>query len=177
MLELGPNYGAAKYFINRRYIGEAIYTGMDVRALDYQKMIRSPHRMLIEDATKFSFPENEYDLILCNHVFSAIPNDRAAMKNLYRTLKPGGLAILNESPSAEEKSITKQEMMALHPEYSKEFFEDNGAAWYYGADYVKRLQDAGFTLEFLTPFAKMDSSFLEENGLSSDFLFYLGRKS
>jgi ubiquinone/menaquinone biosynthesis C-methylase UbiE len=36
------------------------------------------------------FEDNQYDVILCNHVLEHIPDDTKAMQELYRVLKPGG---------------------------------------------------------------------------------------
>jgi ubiquinone/menaquinone biosynthesis C-methylase UbiE len=41
----------------------------------------------------FAFEDNQYDVILCNHVLEHIPDDTKAMQELYRVLKPGGMAI------------------------------------------------------------------------------------
>jgi ubiquinone/menaquinone biosynthesis C-methylase UbiE len=43
----------------------------------------------------FTFEDNQYDVILCNHVLEHIPDDTKAMQELYRVLKPGGMAIAN----------------------------------------------------------------------------------
>jgi ubiquinone/menaquinone biosynthesis C-methylase UbiE len=34
------------------------------------------------------FEDNQYDVILCNHVLEHIPDDTKAMQELYRVLKP-----------------------------------------------------------------------------------------
>ena len=46
------------------------------------------------DICNLPFKDNEYDVILCNHVLEHIPDDTKAMQELYRVLKPGGMAIL-----------------------------------------------------------------------------------
>ena len=49
----------------------------------------------------------EFDAIICNHVLEHVPDDRAAMLELRRILRPGGTAIL---------------MVPFHPD--RETFED-----------------------------------------------------
>lgn len=39
--------------------------------------------------------DNSLDLIYCAHVLNAIPDDAQAMREVYRVLKPGGVAIMN----------------------------------------------------------------------------------
>src|SRR6266436_378656 len=46
------------------------------------------------DLTKIPFPNSTFNAIICNHVLEHIPNDRAAMAELFRVLKPNGWAIL-----------------------------------------------------------------------------------
>ena len=47
------------------------------------------------DITDMSiYPDNEFDIILCSHVLEHVPEDRKAMKELYRILKPGGWGIV-----------------------------------------------------------------------------------
>jgi ubiquinone/menaquinone biosynthesis C-methylase UbiE len=40
-----------------------------------------------------TFEDNQYDVILCNHVLEHIPDDTKAMQELYRVLKPGGMVL------------------------------------------------------------------------------------
>jgi 2-polyprenyl-3-methyl-5-hydroxy-6-metoxy-1,4-benzoquinol methylase len=46
------------------------------------------------DICDSAFEDDQYDIILCNHVLEHIPDDTKAMQELYRVLKPGGMAIL-----------------------------------------------------------------------------------
>jgi ubiquinone/menaquinone biosynthesis C-methylase UbiE len=47
------------------------------------------------------FEDNQYDVILCNHVLEHIPDDTKAMQELYRVLKPE-MAILQILKSYQE---------------------------------------------------------------------------
>ena len=60
------------------------------------------------DITDISFGNDYFDFIICNHVLEHIQDDRKAMSELFRILKPGGEAIL-------QVPISK---------YNKETFED-----------------------------------------------------
>jgi 2-polyprenyl-3-methyl-5-hydroxy-6-metoxy-1,4-benzoquinol methylase len=53
----------------------------------------------------FAFEDNQYDVILCNHVLEHIPDDTKAMQELYRVLKPGGMAIL-QIPQELSRAVT-----------------------------------------------------------------------
>lgn len=62
--------------------------------LDYLSVdIASPLAMVQMDITDMKLPEQQFDCILCYHVLEHIPDDRKAMQELFRVLKPGGWAI------------------------------------------------------------------------------------
>jgi SAM-dependent methyltransferase len=98
------------------------------------------------DATAIPFQENMFDFIFANHVLEHIPDYRRALKELYRILKPEGIAIL-QTP---------------YSRLLKKNFEDQGIAsdalrrFFYGQedhvrifgedDFLKSIEKAGFTL-------------------------------
>jgi SAM-dependent methyltransferase len=46
------------------------------------------------DIQRMPFPDGSYDFLLCNHVLEHVEDDRAAMRELARILRPGGVAVL-----------------------------------------------------------------------------------
>jgi hypothetical protein len=97
--------------------------------------------MVRMDITDIQFPKNVFDVILCNHVMEHIPDDAAALAELYRVLKPGGWAIL-QTPikgvtTIEDPSVTT-------PRERLERFGQRDHVRIYGRDYVDRLAAAGF---------------------------------
>lgn len=56
--------------------------------------LNSPLADVHADICALPFDNNQYDMIICNHVLEHIPDDLRAMREIYRVLKPGGLAIL-----------------------------------------------------------------------------------
>ena len=46
------------------------------------------------DITAIPHPDDSFDVILCIHVLEHVPDDRAAMSELARVLRPGGWAIV-----------------------------------------------------------------------------------
>ena len=83
--------------------------------LDYTTTdLFSPLADVKADICNLPFEDNQYDVILCNHVLEHIPDDTKAMQELYRVLKPGGMAILqipqdlNREVTFADDSITDQ---------------------------------------------------------------------
>lgn len=46
-----------------------------------------------EDIQNLSFPDHRYAALACNHVLEHIPDDRRALRECARVLKPGGVAV------------------------------------------------------------------------------------
>ena len=42
------------------------------------------------DIQKMDLPDNSYDIIICNHVLEHVDDYKAALKDVYRVLRPGG---------------------------------------------------------------------------------------
>jgi SAM-dependent methyltransferase len=98
------------------------------------------------DITKIPLPDASYDVVMAHHVLEHIDDDRQAMRELFRLLKPGGTAVLSVPVNAshrktyENPAITKPELRALHfsaPDHKR----------YYGLDFADKLEEVGFTVE------------------------------
>ena len=95
------------------------------------------------DITRTGLPDAGYDVVMANHVLEHIPDDRAAMRELFRLLKPGGFALLTVPINAtrretyENPSITAEAERWAH-------FSAHDHKRYYGLDFADRLADAGF---------------------------------
>src|ERR1041385_5412258 len=59
------------------------------RNLDYLSAdLSSPLAMVKMDLTSIDYPDNSFDAIYCSHVLEHIPDDRSAMRELFRVLAP-----------------------------------------------------------------------------------------
>ncbi len=56
--------------------------------------LNSPLADVKADICSLPFEDNSFDIILCNHVLEHIPDDRKAMSELYRVMKPNGWGIV-----------------------------------------------------------------------------------
>lgn len=94
-----------------------------------------------EDITRMGFPDESFDLIYCSNVLEHIPDDRAAMKEIFRVLSRGGRAIIQVpikgKVTYEDPNITDPRERYLH-------FGQEDHVRYYGEDIDKQLKDAGF---------------------------------
>ena len=122
--------------------------------------LNSPLADVKADICNLPFPDNSYDVILCNHVLEHIPNDTLAMKELYRVLKPGGWGVfqipqdLNRSETFEDNSITdKKERARIFGQYDH--------VRIYGRDYFDKLRTIGFTVNEVDYTNKLPAKYVE----------------
>jgi len=112
--------------------------------LDYVSAdLSSPLANLQMDITDIPLPDNSFDCIICCHVLEHIPDDRKAMKELWRTLAPGGWAII-QSPIDASRDKTFEDPRVVSPEDRKRLFGQSDHVRIYGRDYKDRLEEAGF---------------------------------
>ncbi|MCB0445799.1 MAG: class I SAM-dependent methyltransferase [Gelidibacter sp.] len=108
--------------------------------------LNSPLADVKADICNLPFDDNEFDLILCNHVLEHIPDDTKAMQELYRVMKVGGLGVfqipqdLNREKTFEDHSITDRKERA-------KIFGQYDHVRIYGRDYFDKLRSIGFKVE------------------------------
>jgi predicted SAM-dependent methyltransferase len=98
------------------------------------------------DLTKIPFPNSTFNAIICNHVLEHIPNDRTAMAELFRVLKPDGWAML-QVPISLRLAATYEDFSIIDPTDRERAFGQNDHVRIYAMDYVDRLKQAGFTVD------------------------------
>tara|TARA_B100000767_G_scaffold190787_1_gene178077 strand:- start:6427 stop:7179 length:753 start_codon:yes stop_codon:yes gene_type:complete len=103
----------------------------------------SPLADVKTDLCSLPFQDNTYDLVLCNHVLEHIPNDRKAMKEIHRVLKPKGTAVL-QVPLDENRLETFEDDSITDPKKRTQIFGQYDHVRIYGQDYYKRLKEVGF---------------------------------
>lgn len=108
--------------------------------------LNSPLADVKADICNLPFKDDEFDVILCNHVLEHIPNDTKAMQELYRVLKPNGWGVfqipqdLNREKTFEDNTITdKKERARIFGQYDH--------VRVYGRDYFDKLRGVGFIVK------------------------------
>lgn len=115
--------------------------------LDYTTTdLKSPIADVKADICDLPFADNTFDVILCNHVLEHIPDDNRAMKELYRVLKHGGMAIL-QIPQDLSREYTYEDNSITDPKQRAEIFGQYDHVRIYGRDYFQKLRDIGFKVE------------------------------
>lgn len=137
--------------------------------------IESPLADVQADICELPFEDNQYDLILCNHVLEHITNDTKAMQELYRVLKPGGTAVLqipldmNRKETFEDDSITD-------PKQRAQIFGQYDHVRVYGMDYFNKLESIGFKVEAVDYTTTLNSKEIDRYRLAAGELIPVVRK-
>lgn len=106
----------------------------------------SPLADVKADICNLPFKDNSYDIIFCNHVLEHIPDDTKAMQELYRVLKPKGMAILQIPQELARKTTYEDNSITDKAERAKIFGQYDHVR-VYGRDYFNKLRSVGFTVE------------------------------
>ena len=176
VLEIGSSRIGARYLCTEAAVGKARCTFIDVRELDFHAHIEPPHRFLCMDATDMKFADDTFDVILCNHTLPYVRDDHKAMAEIFRCLKPDGLAMLDSSFGG-GRTLSVAEFRREHPELGDDYFAANGDQWVYGEDYIGRLRGAGFQVHIDELFADCTVEFKVRHGLKTHHELIVAFKS
>ena len=99
------------------------------------------------DGVELPFQDESFDLVVHLHVFEHIPDDRAAMAEIARVLRPGALMICQVP---QRRGQPTDEDLTLSPEENKGRFGQADHVRYYGDDFEDRLRESGLTVASYT---------------------------
>ncbi len=108
-------------------------------------------KIKLVDILDIPFKNEEFDLVICNHVLEHIPEDLKAMKEVYRVLVTGGTAIL-QVPISYKLKETYEDFSVSDPKDKEKYFGQFDHVRIYAADYADRLSKAGFKVIPTNPF-------------------------
>jgi SAM-dependent methyltransferase len=127
------------------------------------------------DITRLALRDGAFDVILCMHVLEHIPDDRRAMSELFRVLKPGGWAIL-QVPLDASREQTYEDWNITAPEDRRRHFGQEDHVRWYGRDYKARLESAGFQVTADGYVRSFSPAQIRHYGLMADEDIYICRK-
>ncbi|MCK6577645.1 MAG: methyltransferase domain-containing protein [Anaerolineae bacterium] len=99
------------------------------------------------DITKIRAEDNSFDVIYCSHVLEHVLEDRQALRELFRVLKPTGWALLQVPIKLES---TYEDASITDPQDRLRVFGQKDHVRIYGIDFLDRVKDAGFEVRIYT---------------------------
>ena len=105
--------------------------------------LESPLADLHFDVQQIPLADESVEVVICNHILEHVADDRKALRELHRILKPGGWGILL-SPVDRDYEQTFEDDSIVDPDERTRIFGQYDHRRIYGQDYVDRLREAGF---------------------------------
>ena len=106
-----------------------------------------------------------FDAIICMHALEHVQEDRTAIHELYRVLKPGGWAGISVPIRLDQK--TYEDPTITSPQERERAFGETVHVRYYGYDLVSRLEEAGFLVKMYSG-KEVDQYSRQKYGLRDD---------
>jgi SAM-dependent methyltransferase len=91
------------------------------------------------------YQDESVDFFLCSHVLEHVPDDKRALSELYRILKPGGQGILVVPIVLAAIEIDEDPSLTDAAERWRRFGQDDHVRLYSKEGFLKRVAEAGFT--------------------------------
>lgn len=162
LLHVSPAYALSRRLVRMKNIE---YVAVDIED--------RPHATVRADLASLPLQSDSFDAAICIHVLEHVVDDRTAMREMFRVLKPGGWALISVpirlgEPTYEDAAITA-------PAERKLAFGETSHVRYYGHDLVDRLEDAGFDVT-MDAAANLDPDVVAEYGLLWDENLFFCRK-
>ena len=137
------------------------------------------YRLDVDDCVDLTdmriYPDASYDIFICSHVLEHIPDDFAAIKELFRVLKFGGWGIimvpimLGLEATYEDASVDTEEGRLKH------FGLEDHLRVYSKADFIGKLKAQGFNVLEITH-SDFSVGLLERHGIEKNSVLYVVEK-
>jgi SAM-dependent methyltransferase len=134
LLEVSPAFSFSRQWVKATNL---MFVGADLS--------RGPHISVRMDLTAGCFAPDAFDAIICVHVLEEIADDRRAMQELFRMLRPGGWALVSVPTRMDRE--TYEDWTITRPKDRRHAFGEEAHVRIYGQDLVQRLQGCGFEVE------------------------------
>ena len=122
------------------------------------------------------YPENTFDVFICNHVLEHVENDKKAMQEIFRVLQTGGFAILQVPIDITRKETYEDKSITSPAEREKHFWQRDHLRLY-GLDYADKLRSVGFSvteIDFGKEFSDEESERLRFD--KNEIIYFIEKK-
>ncbi len=158
VLHFAPEWGAERSFRKNPKVGRYVTVDLSAPGVDVHC-----------DITSLDFADNEFDVVVCSHVLEHVRDDRRAMAELHRVLRPGGVAYI-QVPYVADRETDESPNITDPRERARRFGQFDHVRMY-GRDLIERLTGAGFQVQELRPTRTMDEREILRFGLWDDSIF------
>lgn len=137
--------------------------------------LNSPIADVKADIQDLPFEDNSFDVIFCNHVLEHVADDKKALSELYRVMKPGGWGIF-QVPIRYQLDKTFEDSTITDKKERIEKFGQYDHVRVYGMDYYDTLKSAGFEVEKVVLSNKLTDEEIKRFALEKNEILPVVRK-
>lgn len=163
LLHVAPEYCFIKRFKSLKNLE---YTTAD---------LNSPWADVKMDIQDIPFSDNSFDVIMCNHVLEHVDDDKKAISEFFRVMKPGGWGIF-QVPIDSTKEKTFEDKSITDPKQREKLFWQSDHVRLYGRDYGAVLASSGFNVTEEDYVMKLDKTLVTRYALPENEIIYLCNK-
>jgi len=165
LLEFAPSYGLSRKLRCTPFV--------DYRSAD---LYRNNVDDRVDVTDMRGYADASFDVVLCSHVLEHVPDDRRAMRELHRVLRPDGFAIVMV-PLVHGVDETNEDPAIDTPALRWRYFGSDDHVRQYGQrDFADRLAAAGFAIERLG-IAYFGEDAFRRAGIAADSVLYVVRSN
>jgi len=148
----------------------------ELKNLDYITAdLNSPWAKVKLDVQNIPFADNLFDAIICNHVLEHVNDDKLALQELFRVMKPNGFGIF-QVPLENSLENTFEDSSISTPALREKHFGQRDHLRLYGRDYAERLKSAGFDVTEDTFVKEISPELVKRYALPPSEIIYFCRK-
>lgn len=147
-----------------------------LKNLDYTTCdLNSPIADVKADIQNLPFEDNSFDVIFCNHVLEHVDDDKKALRELFRIMKPGGWGIF-QVPIRYQLDKTFEDSTITDRKERIEKFGQYDHVRVYGMDYYDILESIGFKVEKVNLSEKLSAEEIRKYALEKNEILPVVRK-
>ncbi len=132
--------------------------------------LESPLADLHFDVQQIPLADASVDAVMCNHLLEHVADDRKALGELYRVMKPGGWGIIL-SPVDLDYEQTYEDDTITDPAERTRIFGQYDHRRIYGRDYADRLRSAGFEVADIDYASSLGKEAVRRYALPPDHIY------
>lgn len=162
------------HFAPEAFLGRLLGPGKGYEYLSAD--LDDPQAMEHFDIQDIPHSDERFDTVVCSHVLEHVPDDRAAMRELWRVLRPGGTVVVLV-PVDVGREQTFEDPTITTPEGRLAAFWQSDHVRLYGRDAAQRLAEPGFEIAIDGYVSTLPDDVVVRYGAGSPGMYVLRRSS
>lgn len=164
MIHFAPEQALSDYIRKQKYFNDYQTADLSMTGVDHQV-----------DLMELPFADNSVDFFICSHVLEHVPDDRRAMRELFRITGKRGRGVMMAPIVVGLEKTVEDPSCDDEAERWRLFGQNDHVRLYSHNDYVSRVKESGFVLEQLT-MKDFGSEIFSRLGLKPTSIIYIVTK-